>query len=130
MSSSQHPGMSSSQHPGMSSSQLPGISSSHTEQQCMLEHPEDTNRKVRCHYANFLRDKYRSGIPSFFNLQWPPPPTQRVFSLAMITQRILRYGPNEEMVKLLLRGDASGAMCGKDRMELKQISANLHPRGH
>jgi len=105
------------------------MSSSHTEQQRTLEHPEETNRKVRCHYANFLRDKYRSGIPSLFNLQWPPPPTRKVFNLAMITQEQLQYGPNEEMVKLLLRGNISDAVCGKDKMELKQISANLHPRG-
>jgi len=105
------------------------MSSSHTEQQRTLEHPEETNRRVRCHYANFLRGKYRSGIPSFFSLEWPPAPTRKVFNLVMITQRTLRYGPSEEMVKLLLRGDVSGATCGKDKMELKQISANLHPRG-
>ena len=96
----------------------------------MPEDPEETNAKVRCHYANFLRDKYRSGIPSFLSLQWPPPPTRKVFNLAMVTQEQLRYGPNEEMVKLLLRGDVGGVMCNKDEVTLKQISASLHPRGH
>ena len=105
------------------------MSSSHTEQQFMLEHPEETNRKVRCHYANLLRDKYRSGIPSFFSLEWPPAPTRKVFNLAMFTQEQLRYGPNEELVKLLLRGDVSSAMCGKGTVKLEQISASLHPRG-
>ena len=48
----------------------------------------------------------------------------------MVTQKELRYGPNEEVVKLLLRGDVSGAIYGKDKIQLEQISASLHPRGH
>ena len=100
------------------------MSSSHTGQR-IPEHPEETNRKVRCHYANFLRDKYRSGIPSSFSLEWPPTPTQKVFNLAMFTQEQLRYGPNEELVKLLLRGDVSSAMCGKGTVKLEQISAHI-----
>ena len=47
----------------------------------------------------------------------------------MITQEQLQYGPNEELVKLLLRGDVSSAMCGKGTVKLEQISASLHPRG-
>ena len=47
----------------------------------------------------------------------------------MITQKGLRYGPNEEVVKLLLRGDVRGAIYGKDKIQLEQISASLHPRG-
>ena len=97
----------------------------------MSEHPEETNRTIRNHYANFLRDKYRSGIPTVLNLEWPPPPTQKVFNLAMVTQEQLRqYGrPNEEMVKLLLRGDVSGVMECKDEVTLKEISTSLHPSG-
>ena len=107
-----------SQHSGMSNSPM---------EQHMLKHPEETNRNVRCHYANFLREKYRSEIPSFFSFQWPPPPTRKVFNLAMITQRIRQYG--EELARLLLRGNVSTAMYYKDRVELMQLSASLHPRG-
>ena len=96
----------------------------------MSEHPEETNRTIRNHYANFLQGKYRSGIPTVLNLDWPPPPTQKVFNLAMVTQEQRRYGrPNEEMVKLLLRGDVSGVMQRKDEVTLKEISTSLHPSG-
>ena len=122
--------MSSSQHPGTRNSQYHGVSSSHWDEQCISEHPEETNRKIRCYYANLLRDKYRSVNRSFLSLQWPPPPTRKVFNLAMVTQKELRYGPNEEVVKLLLRGDVSGAIYGKDKIRLEQISASLHPSGH
>ena len=121
--------MSSSQHPGTRNSQYHGVSSSHWDEQCISEHPEETNRKLRCYYANLLRDKYRSVSLSFLSLQWPPPPTRKVFNLAMVAQKKLRYGPNEEVVKLLLRGDVSGAIYGKNKIQLENISASLHPRG-
>ena len=63
--------------------------------------PEETSRSIRCQYANTLRDKYQSGVPTFLTFQWPPPPTHKVFNLAMISQRVLHYGHDEELVRLL-----------------------------
>ena len=100
-----------------------------SEEQYVPEHPEETNRRVRCRYANFLQDKYRSGIPTFLSLQWPPPPTRKIFNLAMITEATLRYGPSEEKAKLLLMGDVGGVMRSKNKVTLKQISARLHTKG-
>ena len=91
--------------------------------------PEGTNRSIRCHYANTLRDKYRSGIPTFLTLQWPPPPTCKVFNLAMISHRVQKYGRNEEQVKLLLRGNVSDVMSIRKGVTLEQISSSLHTRG-
>lgn len=69
--------------------------------------------------------KYRTEIPSF-SLQWPPPPTRKVFNLAMIEQKVLQYGPNEEIVRLLLKGDVTEVMSHTIEVTLEQISASLH----
>ena len=34
-------------------------------------------------YAKYLRGKYKIGFPKFLSLQWPPPPTRKIFNLAM-----------------------------------------------
>ena len=91
--------------------------------------PEETSRSIRCQYANTLRDKYQFGIPTFLNLQWPPPPTRKVFNLAMISQRVLRYGHDEELVRVLQRGNVKDAVSSRDRVTLEQISDSLHSKG-
>ena len=107
------------------------------EELCELVHPElqsamqsststdlvEANRNIRCSYANTLRIKYRSRVPTFLSLQWPPPPTFKVFNLAMISQeRVLQYGQNEELVRLLLRGNVSGIMSRRNEVTLKKLS--------
>ena len=91
--------------------------------------PEEDNRRIRCHNANTFKDKYRSGVPTFLTLQWPPPPTLKVFNLAMISQRVKSYGRNEEQVKLLLRGNVSDFMSSGNKITLEQISQSLHSMG-
>ena len=91
--------------------------------------PEEANRRIYYHYANTLRDKYRTGIHTSLTLQWPPPPTHKVFNLAMISERELNYGSNDELVRLLLRGDVSGVMNRKNQVTLKKISDSLHSKG-
>ena len=91
--------------------------------------PEDTSRSIRSQYANTLKDKYRSGVPTFLTLQWPPPPTRKVFNLAMISQRALKYGHDEELVRLLQKGDVNSAVSSRNTVTLEQISDNLHSKG-
>ena len=68
--------------------------------------------------------KYCTEIPSF-SLQWPPPPTRKVFNLAMVEQRVLQYGPNEEIVRLLLKGDVNEVMSHTNEVTLEQVSNSL-----
>ena len=95
----------------------------------MRRDPEKENKNIRSKYANTLKEKYRSGVPTFLTLQWPPPPTLKVFNLAMISQRELRYGADDELVRLLLKGNVSDAVRQRNEVTLEQISDNLHSRG-
>ena len=92
----------------------------------MPSDPEEKSRSIRCHYANILRGKYQSGVPSVLTLQWPPPPTLKVFNLAMISQRVLRYAPDDEMVRLLQKGNVSDVLSSRNQVTLDEISRNLH----
>ena len=67
-------------------------------------------------------------FPTFLTLQWPPPPTHKVFNLAMISQRVLQYGADEELVRLLQKGDVSSAVSSRNTVTLEQISDNLHSK--
>ena len=91
--------------------------------------PEDKSRSIRSQYANTLKDKYRFGVPTFLTLQWPPPPTRKVFNLAMISQRVLKYGLDEELVRLLQKGNVSKAVSSRNPVTLDQISGILHSVG-
>ena len=91
--------------------------------------PEEANRSICCLYANTLKEKYRTGVPTFLTLQWPPPPTRKVFNLAMISQRVLKYGPDEELVRLLQKGNVSEVVSTRNTVALEQISDNLHSEG-
>ena len=90
--------------------------------------PEEASGIIHSQYANTLKDKYRSGVPTFLTLQWPPPPTHKVFNLAMISQRVLQYGADEELVRLLQKGDVSSAVSSRNTVTLEQISDNLHSK--
>ena len=92
----------------------------------MPSDPEENSRSIRCHYANILREKYQSRVPSVLTLQWPPPPTLKVFNLAMISQRVLRYAPDDEMVRLLQKGNVSDVVSSRNQVTLDEISCNLH----
>ena len=88
--------------------------------------PEITNRNIRSQYAKTLKKKYRSGVPIFLALQWPPPPTHKFFNLAMISQR---NGADDELVRLLLRGNVSDVVKQRNEVTLEQISERLHSEG-
>ena len=91
--------------------------------------PEGKSRSIRSQYANTLKDKYRYGVPTFLALDWPPPPTCKVFNLAMISRRALKYGHDEELVRLLQKGDVSSAVSSRNTVTLEQISDKLHSKG-
>ena len=95
----------------------------------MRQDPEEKNKAIRSKYANTLKDKYRLNVPNFLTLQWPPPPTLKVFNLAMISQGELRYGADDELVRLLLRGQVSDVVSQKKEVTLEQISDSLHSKG-
>ena len=88
--------------------------------------PEENSKSIRCHYASILREKYQSRVPSVLTLQWPPPPTLKVFNLAMMSQTVLRYAPDDEMVRLLQKGNVSDVVSSRNQVTLDEISRNLH----
>ena len=73
-------------------------------------------------YAEYLRGRYSTELPKFFTLQWPPPPTHKVFNLAMIGHQSIQRGPiDEELVQLTLRGNVEDIMRRKSSIELKNL---------
>jgi len=92
--------------------------------------PHEENRKIRCAYANNLKEKYRSGVPTFLTLQWPPALTHKVFNLAMISQRVLQYCPNDEKVRLLQKGRVSDVVTNRNKITLEKMSDLLNPEDH
>ena len=73
-------------------------------------------------YADYLRGRYSRELPAFFTLQWPPPPTCKVFNLAMIEHETIQRGPaDEELVRLTLRGNVDDIMRRKSPIELKNL---------
>ena len=73
-------------------------------------------------YADYLRGRYSTELPAFFTLQWPPPPTRKVFNLAMIGRQTIQRSPiDEELVRLTLRGGVDDIMRRKTSIELKNL---------
>ena len=84
--------------------------------------PTEPLKTVVSLHAQYLRDTYQTQIPTFLTLQWPPPPTRKVFNLAMIQGKNIPYGPiDEEMVRLTLRGQVKDILYEKKPIELKDI---------
>ena len=81
-----------------------------------------TERVTLDSYAEYLRGRYSTEVPKFFTLQWPPPPTRKVFNLAMIGHQTIQRGPiDEELVRLTLRGGVDDIMRRKSSIELKNL---------
>ena len=73
-------------------------------------------------YAQYLRGRYQTEIPTFLTLQWPPPPTRKVLHLAMIQGQNIPYGSiDEDMVRLTLQGKINDILYRKTPVELKDI---------
>ena len=100
------------------------------EHVCTIVSDTDTSATARRHrrstldsYAEYLRGRYRTERPMFFTLQWPPPPTRKVFNLAMIEHKeIVQRGPSDaELVRLTLRGNADDIMRKKTGVKLENL---------
>jgi len=73
-------------------------------------------------YAKYLRESYSTELPKFFTLQWPPPPTAKVFNLAIIEHKSIQRGPiDEELVRLTQRGAVDDIIRSKSSIELKNL---------
>ena len=81
-----------------------------------------TERVTLDSYAEYLRGRYSTDVPKFFTLQWPPPPTHKVFNLAIIGHETIQRGPiDEELVRLTLKGNVDDIMRRKSPIELKNL---------
>ena len=87
-----------------------------------LDGPLAVKRGILDSYAEYLRGRYSTELPAFFTLQWPPPPTRKVFNLAVIGHQTIQRGPiDEELVRLTLRGGVDDIMRRKSSIELKNL---------
>ena len=81
-----------------------------------------TQRSTLGSYSDYLRGRYSTEVPKFFTLQWPPPPTHKVFNLAIIGHQTIQRGPiDEELVRLTLKGNVEDIMRRKSSIELKNL---------
>ena len=73
-------------------------------------------------YAEYLRGRYKTGRPTFFTLQWPPPPTRKVFKLAIIGHQTMQRGQiDEELVRLTLSGNVDDIMKRETEVKLESL---------
>ena len=72
-------------------------------------------------YANYLKCRYRTTRPPVQSHQLLPPPTRTVFNLALIQKERLEFGPNEELVRLLQRGQVKEAAESHTEIELSNL---------
>ena len=87
-----------------------------------VQPPQSTDMGVLNSYAQYLRGRYSARLPTFLTLQWPPPPTKKVFNLAMIMKEsIQRPSLDEEIVRLTLRGNVDDIVARKASVKLENI---------
>ena len=72
-------------------------------------------------YGSYLRSRYQAQVPSFA-LQWPPPPTHKVFRLAMIQkEKVERGRVNDNFVRLTITGKVDDILHKKVPVKLEEI---------
>ena len=97
-------------------------------QQHQVQQLQSTDTGVLTSYAQYLRRRYSAKRPTFLTLQWPPPPTQKVFNLAMIVKEKIQLSSlDEELVRLTLRGNVDDIVARKTSVKLENIFE--HDRG-
>ena len=72
-------------------------------------------------YADYLKGRYRTTRPHILSHKLLPPPTHAVFNLALIQKERLEFGPNEELVRLLQRGQVKEAAESHTEIELSNL---------
>ena len=87
-----------------------------------VQQPQSADMGVLNSYAQYLRGRYSARLPTFLTLQWPPPPTKKVFNLAMIAKdRLQQPSLDEELVRMTLRGNVDDAIARKSSVKLENI---------
>ena len=72
-------------------------------------------------YGSYLRSRYQAQVPSFA-LQWPPPPSTKIFNLAMIKKEGVQRGRiDEEFVRLTMSGKVNVILDKKVPVKLEEI---------
>ena len=72
-------------------------------------------------YGSYLRSRYQAQVPRFA-LQWPPPPSKKIFNLAMIKkERVQRGRIDEEYVRLTITGKVDDILHKKVPVKLEKI---------
>ena len=98
------------------------LQTEHSSSSSEEDAPPAAKRSILDSYAEYLRGRYSTELPAFFTLQWPPPPTCKVFNLAMIGHETIQRGPaDEEFVRLTLRGGVDDIMRMKSSIELENL---------
>ena len=72
-------------------------------------------------YISYLKRRYCTTRPPVQSHQLLPPPTRTVFNLALIQKEKLEFGPNEELVRLLQRGQVKEAAESHTEIELSNL---------
>ena len=72
-------------------------------------------------YADYLKGRYCTTRPHVLSHKLLPPPTHAVFNLALIQKERLEFGPNEELVRLLQRGQVKEAAESHTEIELSNL---------
>ena len=81
----------------------------------------DSQRWTLPMYADYLKGRYRTTRPHVLSHKLLPPPTRAVFNLALIQKERLEFGPNEELVRLLQRGQVKEAAESHTEIELSNL---------
>ena len=73
-------------------------------------------------YGSYLRSRYQAQVPSFA-LQWPPPPSTKIFNLAMIKKERVQRGriDEEHVVRLTVTGKVNVILDKKVPVKLEEI---------
>ena len=72
-------------------------------------------------YVSYLKGRYRTTRPHVLSHKLLPPPMHAVFNLALIQKERLEFGPNEELVRLLQRGQVKEAAESHTEIELSNL---------
>ena len=72
-------------------------------------------------YVSYLKGRYRTTRPHVLSHKLLPPPMHAVFNLALIQKERLEFGPNEELVRLLQRGQVKEAAESHTEIELSHL---------
>ena len=73
-----------------------------------------SNQCVLPEYRQFIKSRYEYDNLQLVELEWPPPPTRKVFNLSMIGHQALSYGRgDDEMIRMLIQYGEVGRVIEK-----------------